>query len=49
MHSHRTNLGLVKSRFVQPAGAFSGSVRVAGRELELKDVLGVTEDQDSLW
>jgi hypothetical protein len=49
MHADRTNFGFVKSRFVQPAGVYSGTIRAAGRELILKDVLGVSEDQDVLW
>jgi hypothetical protein len=50
MHSDRTNLGVVASRFVQPAGVFAGTIRVEGRApIELDGVLGVTEDQDVLW
>jgi hypothetical protein len=49
MHSEQKNLGLVASRFVQPAGAYSGTLRVGAKELVLDGVLGVTEDQDVLW
>jgi hypothetical protein len=49
MHAEQKNLGVVASRFVQPAGVYSGTLRVGGRELELEGVLGVTEDQDVLW
>lgn len=50
MHRDRTNLGLVRARFVQPTGSFTGTIRTAdGRTLELVDVPGVTEDQDVLW
>ena len=50
MHSDDTNLGVVASRFVQPAGLFSGTIRAEGRApLELDGVLGVTEDQEVLW
>ena len=49
-HRETTNLGIVASRFVQPAGAYSGRVQVPGRgELVLEGVLGVSEDQDVLW
>ncbi len=49
-HAERTNLGLVSSRFIQPAGVYSGRVTVpGGGELALAGVLGVTEDQDVLW
>jgi hypothetical protein len=49
MHADNTNLGVIRSRFVQPAGAYSGRIRAAGKTFELKDVLGVSEDQDVLW
>ena len=49
MHSEQKNLGLIHSRFVQPAGVYTGTLRVGGRELVLDGVLGVTEDQDVLW
>lgn len=49
-HSEQKNFGVVASRFLQPMGVFSGTVRVPGRDpVELRDVLGVTEDQDILW
>jgi hypothetical protein len=49
MHSEEKNLGVVASRFVQPAGRYWGTLRVGGRDLVLEGVLGVTEDQDVLW
>ncbi|WP_437573013.1 DUF2804 domain-containing protein [Sorangium sp. So ce887] len=49
-HSNHTNLGLVVSEFLQPIGLYSGTIRLPdGRVLELRDVLGVTEDQDITW
>lgn len=49
-HSDHTNLGVLVSRFVQPVGTYSGTIRAPdGRVLELDGVLGVTEDQDMLW
>ncbi|AGP37843.1 DUF2804 domain-containing protein [Sorangium cellulosum] len=49
-HSNHTNLGLVASEFMQPIGLYSGTIRLPeGRHLELRDVLGVTEDQDITW
>jgi Protein of unknown function (DUF2804) len=49
-HADRTNLGLIASRFAQPVGLYSGTIRAPdGRELHLDSVLGVTEDQDMLW
>ncbi|MCC6559624.1 MAG: DUF2804 domain-containing protein [Polyangiaceae bacterium] len=50
MHAERKNLGLVRSRFVQPAGLCSGLIRIpGGGELALDGALGVTEDQDVVW
>ena len=50
MHADDTNLGIVRSRFVQPVGVYSGTIRAPGREpLEIDGVLGVTEDQDVVW
>jgi hypothetical protein len=49
-HREEKNFGIVASRFLQPMGVFSGTVRIPGRApVELRDVLGVTEDQDVLW
>ncbi len=50
VHAERTNLGVVASRFIQPVGLYSGTIRLPGRpEITLENVPGVTEDQDSLW
>lgn len=44
------NLGLLRSKFRQPFGLFSGKIALPdGRELVLDDVPGVAEDQDMLW
>ncbi|WP_437497037.1 DUF2804 domain-containing protein [Sorangium sp. So ce1099] len=49
-HSNHTNLGVLASEFLQPIGLSSGTVRVPdGRVLELRDVLGVAEDQVITW
>jgi hypothetical protein len=49
IHHEKKNLRLVRSNFLQPIGAFSGTIAVADRTLTLESVLGVTEDQDVLW
>jgi len=50
MHAERTNLGVVHTDFVQPAGIYSGKIRFdGGRELVVDRVLGVAEDQDVIW
>jgi hypothetical protein len=45
----RTNLAVVRSRFVQPVGTFHGTVECDGEAVELDGVPGVVEDQDTLW
>jgi hypothetical protein len=51
IHAHREerNLGLVQSRFIQPAGLFFGSVKAGGDTVALQGIPGVTEDQDVVW
>jgi hypothetical protein len=51
LHAHRDvrNLGLLRSRFLQPLGFFSGRLRFRSRNLVLDELPGVTEDQDMLW
>jgi hypothetical protein len=50
VHAESHDFGVVASRFIQPAGSFSGTIRLPGRApLELDRVLGVVEDQDVLW
>jgi len=48
-HAQRTNLGIVRSRFVQVVGTFRGVLRVQGRELRVHGLPGVVEDQDVTW
>ena len=49
LHAQNTNLLVVKSRFVQPVGTFTGTVRVNGRDVRVAGLPGVAEDQDVLW
>lgn len=50
VYAQRTNLVVVRSHFVQPAGDFEGRILLrAGRDLELSGVPGVVEDQDVVW
>lgn len=51
LHAHRDvrDLGLLRSRFLQPLGFFTGRLRFRGREITLGELPGVTEDQDMLW
>jgi hypothetical protein len=50
IHQEHKNLGVITSRFIQPVGCFSGTIRIPGRApLILSRALGVVEDQDVLW
>lgn len=49
IHVQNTNLGLARSRFVQPVGTFRGALVLDGEDVRLDRVLGVVEDQDVLW
>jgi hypothetical protein len=50
LHHEEKNLGLVRSRFLQVAGAYRGTINLPGRPpLVIDGALGVTEDQDVLW
>ncbi|MBX7195515.1 MAG: DUF2804 domain-containing protein [Sandaracinaceae bacterium] len=49
VHDEGLDLGLVRSRFVQPIGTFSGTIRRGETLLRLERVPGVVEDQDVRW
>jgi hypothetical protein len=49
IHAERTDFKVLKSNFVQPVGAYRGSITVGGKTYEVDRVLGVAEDQDVLW
>jgi hypothetical protein len=50
VHAEKRELLVARSRFVQPCGAWSGSIALAGRPpLVVARALGVTEDQDVTW
>lgn len=49
IHAEHQDLGLVKTRFIQPVGGYTGTVRVGGKTHRLTRVLGVVEDQDARW
>jgi len=48
-HREERDLWIVRSRFVQPVGHFSGTVRALGRSYHVENLAGVTEDQDVVW
>ncbi len=51
LHVHREDrdLKLMVSRFAQPLGFFTGTLRAGGRTLHVQQLPGVTEDQDMRW
>ncbi len=49
VHEEVQDLKLVKSKFIQPVGRFSGSVTVDGRTFHVEGIPGVVEDQDMVW
>ncbi len=48
-HQEKKNLGVVRSRFIQPVGTFSGTIDLGSRVARVTHGLGVVEDQDVLW
>ncbi|MFL5319662.1 MAG: DUF2804 domain-containing protein [Myxococcaceae bacterium] len=49
IHREERDLKVVKSYFAQPVGLFDGTITLNGRTYAVKDVGGVTEDQDITW
>jgi hypothetical protein len=49
IHRDERNYGIVRSRFRQPFGFFSGTISARGRRYEIEKLAGVTEDQNVLW
>lgn len=49
IHRHGLNLGVMRSRFVQPTGLFTGHVIVDGERVAIERMPGVVENQDVLW
>lgn len=49
VHDEALDLRLVQSRFVQPIGTFTGTIRRGTETLRVTDVPGVVEDQYCRW
>jgi hypothetical protein len=50
VHAEKMELGLARSRFVQPLGAFAGTITVPGvGTVRVEELAGVVEDQDVVW
>ena len=44
-----TNLGVGRSRFVQPVGSVAGTMSVGGHRIRIDGLPGVVDDQDVVW
>ena len=49
IHRENLNIGLIRSKFLQPTGHFFGSISVDGERLDIDGLPGVVEDQDVRW
>ncbi len=49
VHREGLNLGVIRSRFVQPTGLFSGHLMIEGERIVIDRMPGVVEDQDIHW
>ena len=48
-HREQRDLKLVKSRFEQPIGLWSGTITLGDQQHRFENAAGVAEDQDVLW
>lgn len=48
-HAEIIDLGVARSKFVQPVGLFRGTIRAGGEVITIPGALGVVEDQDVIW
>lgn len=49
VHRESLDLRLVRTRFLQPVGEFTGTIRLGRRTLGIENLPGVVENQDTLW
>lgn len=49
VHRESLDLRLVRTRFLQPVGEFTGTIRLGRRTLQIEGMPGVVENQDTLW
>ncbi|HQR80743.1 MAG TPA: DUF2804 family protein, partial [Actinomycetota bacterium] len=49
VHRESLDLRLVRTRFLQPVGEFTGTIRLGRRTLQIEGLPGVVENQDTLW
>ena len=49
VHEEAQDLKVVRSKFIQPVGRFSGTLTVDGKTHRVSGIPGVVEDQDVVW
>ncbi len=49
VHRESLNLRLLRSKFLQPVGEYTGTIKLNGRTLQIEALPGVAENQDILW
>ncbi|MCK5695335.1 MAG: DUF2804 family protein [Desulfobacula sp.] len=50
MRKANDNLGIIKSKFIQPCGSFEGSIKIQdNRSFHLSSVGGVVEEHFAKW
>lgn len=49
VHEEAQDLKVVRSKFIQPVGRFSGTLTVHSKTLRVEGIPGVVEDQDVVW
>lgn len=49
IHAEHKDMLVVRSKFIQPVGAFEGVIKIGGRDVRVDSLAGVTEHQDVLW
>lgn len=49
VHRESLNLGVFRSRFLQPVGSFTGTIETDGETVVIDGLPGVVENQDVIW
>lgn len=49
VHAEDKDMLVVRSKFIQPVGAFEGTLKLGQRTVKISGLPGVTEHQDVLW
>jgi hypothetical protein len=49
VHRESLNLRVIRSKFLQPVGEFTGTIQLNRGTLQIEGLPGVAENQDTLW